>query len=97
MWNAGAGVLVNRYLTVAPGSAVAISCTGYADPAFGDRMAGMAGCDWRNLTLADTVSFFTAGGLEPVRGEVADVRCWPCSPSGARRDAGVFGGVGIRP
>ncbi len=81
---------------LAPGTAAVISCASYADPALGDRMAGMAGGDWRNLTLADVTSFFAAGGLEPAGGEVADVRCWPCAPSGARRDAAVFGGVGIR-
>jgi hypothetical protein len=84
---------------LAPGSAVAISCASYRDEAFGGKMAGIFGPagGWRNVSQADVESFFAAGGLRLVRGEVADVRCWPLPPSGARRDAAVVGGVGIRP
>lgn len=83
---------------LAPGSALVISCAHFADDALAGRIAGMfAGGAWRNRSREDVESFLAAAGLEPVRGEVADVRCWPLLASANGRTAFVLGGVGLKP
>ncbi len=91
---------VQAYMhALAPGSAAVISCACFDDGALAARLAAMfgPGGTWRNHGREDIASFFDAAGLEPVRGEVADVRCWPLLPSPNGRTARVLGGVGIRP
>ncbi len=89
---------VQAYMeALAPGSAAVISCAHFDDGALAARLAGMfPGGTWRNHSREDVASFFSAAGLDPVRGEVADVRCWPLLPSGNGRTARVLGGVGIK-
>jgi SAM-dependent methyltransferase len=85
--------------TLAPGSAVIISCASFADTGVAARIAGVfAGqCGgWRNHSREDVASFFAAGGLK-MEQAAGDVRCWPLLPSGDTRACCVLGGVGVRP
>lgn len=84
---------------LAPGSAVIISVASYADAGLGERVGRLLGAAeaWRNHSPADVASFFAAGGLRVARGRAGDVRCWPLLPREDGRDAGMLGGVGIRP
>src|SRR6185437_4900141 len=83
---------------LAPGSAIVISCAWFDDQELAERLADMfRPSGWRNRSRADVESLFAAAGLEPVRGEVTDVRCWPMTPPGNGRTSAMIGGVGIKP
>ena len=81
-----------------PGSAIVISCAHFDDQELAVRLAEMSSPSgvWRNRSRADVASLFAAAKVEPLRGEVADVRCWPMGSSGNGREACMLGGVGIK-
>ena len=93
------GVVAGYAGALAPESCAIACCAHFTDGEVAARIAavfadGPCG-EWRNHSREDVASFF--GGLRIVRGQVADVRCWPMVPSGYARAGCVLGGVGVKP
>jgi hypothetical protein len=83
-----------------PGSGIAISCVSYSDQAAGDEAAARyleaTGGRWFSHSAEVVGSFFAGAGLEPARGRVMPVSCWPVCAIGDVRAVAAIGGVGIK-
>ena len=86
---------------LAPGSTLAVSCVSYADPGFGERIsatfAEATGRTWISHPAETIQGWFDGAGLRVIRGQVANVRCWPMAGPQAGRQAVTLGGVGLTP
>jgi hypothetical protein len=93
---AAADVVAGYMGRLPSGSAAVITVCRYEDEVLAARLAASykAGT-WYNHSADDVRAMF--GPLRLVRGQVADVRCWPMLPADVQRDACTIGGLGIKP